>query len=88
MPDSLTPGQRSQRARIAALERHAQRDSIETTAAARAAGPGSDDYWLRQIEASLPADERLRRARLKKRAHFARLALLSAKTRRARRKAS
>jgi hypothetical protein len=79
----LTPAQRSLRARIAAFEQHAKHDPRETTRAARAASPGGIDYWTKKVDPdlALPETERLRRADSAKRAHFARLALLSSQAR-------
>jgi hypothetical protein len=81
----LTPAQRTQRARIGAFELHAQRDPRITTASARAASPGQLPYWERIVdpEGQLEPPERTRRAEFKRRAHFARLALKSAQSRRA-----
>jgi hypothetical protein len=77
------------RARIGGLARAAKHDNREMTAAARAVGPASVDYWLRQVDPDLPEPERLRQADRLKRLHFARLALKSAKARsRSRKKAS
>lgn len=70
---TLTPGQRSQRARIAALARHSRTDGATATQAAR-------DAFLsrfeRQVdpEGRLDPAERARRAELAKREHFQRLA--------------
>jgi len=66
---SLTPQQRSQRARIAALTRHSRTDGLEATQAAR-------DAFLarfeRQVDPGNELDpaERVRRAEAAKRAHF------------------
>jgi len=76
MSDSIA----SLRGRIGAYSLHAQRDSRETTAAARAA-------FMRRFEDAVDPDciltlvERNRRAGAARKAHFARLALKSAKTR-------
>lgn len=78
---SLTPEQRSLRARIAAHAMHSKHDSRDTSAAGRAA-------FLARFEAEvdpegvLPAAERTRRAEHARKAYFARLALKSAKARR------
>jgi hypothetical protein len=80
MPE-LTPEQRSLRARIGAYAALAKHGRQEMTKAARAANPSSDDYWLSKVDADLPLDERIVRAGDMKRAHFAGLALLSAKSR-------
>ena len=70
---SLTPEQRSQRARIAALARHSRTDGADATAAARSAFL---DRFMAQVDpdGQLPMDERVRRAELAKRAHFQRMA--------------
>lgn len=76
---------RSQRARIAAHEMHAQHDSRITSAPGREAAKRSlEAKLLAQIdEASpgLPDAERLRRLEHARKAHYARLALASAKAR-------
>ena len=72
----------SQRARVAALTRWGHQDATAGTAPARAASPGSDDYWLKQIPTDLPQRERQRRADRLKKAHFSKLALKSAAARR------
>lgn len=83
MPDSLTPAERSLRARIAANVKWSQYDPIEATASARAVSPGADAYWEKQVDpdGELPEAERLRRAQCLKRAHFQRMALASARAR-------
>ena len=80
-----TPGERSLIAQLAALEKHAQCNALESTAAARAAGPGSDEYWLRKVDpdGNLAETDRRRRAAAAKKAFYVRLALQSAKARRA-----
>jgi hydroxymethylpyrimidine/phosphomethylpyrimidine kinase len=85
VPSSLSPGQRSLRASLAAHSLHASRDSREITANARVAFMAR---FLRQVDATtpnLPEPERLRRAEHLLRAHMQRLALASSKAR-ARRK--
>ncbi len=83
---ALTPAQRSLRARIAAYTLHATHDARVTTQPAR-------DAFLARFErevdpdGSLPVAERRRRAEAAKKAYFSRLALKSAKARRARRDA-
>ena len=78
---SLTPEQRSLRARIAAHEKWAHTDPVAGTANARQA-------FLARFEAQvdpdgvLPEPERRRRAEHARKAHFARLALASARARR------
>lgn len=80
---SLTPEQRSTRARIAAQAMHAKHDGRVVTAKARAT-------FLARFEREadpdrvLSLEERGRRAEHLRRAHFARLALASSKARRAR----
>jgi hypothetical protein len=69
----------SQRARIAALTRASLYDGKEVTAKARKVF--MEDYFLKQIPANLPEEERLRRAGCLRSAHFTRLAYLSAKAR-------
>lgn len=70
---SLTPTQRSQRARIAALARHSRTDGLTATQAAREA-------FLARFERQVDPDNRLdpaeraRRAEAAKREHFQRMA--------------
>lgn len=82
--EPLTPEQRSLRARIAAHSKWAATDPIAGTESARASSPGTDTYWLQQVDPNhlLSEQERYRRATSAKRAHFARLALASSKARR------
>ncbi len=79
----LTPSQRSLQARMAASAKHAKTDGRDATAAARVASPGSDDYWISNVDPNgdLSAKEREKRARNAKREHFTRMALKSAKVR-------
>ena len=76
----MTPDEAALRGRIGALVLHSKYDPRETTASARAA-------FLRGFEKQvdpdgvLPADERRRRALYARRAHFAKLALASARAR-------
>ena len=86
MPISLSPSERTLRGRLGAHALHAKYSGAEITAAARKAGPGADAYWLRKVdpEKALEPDERQRRARHAKKAHFTRLALKSATARRKR----
>jgi hypothetical protein len=78
---SLTPTERSLRAKLAAHERWARQDGRTGTEKARAA-------FLAGFEAKVDPDgvlspeERRRRAESARKAHFARLALASAKARR------
>lgn len=70
---TLTPSQRSQRARIAAHARWAQQDGSKGTQAARSAFL---DRFEQQVDpdGTLPPAERARRAESAKREHFTRLA--------------
>lgn len=87
MASRLTEQERSLLGSIAALERWAKEDPVVGTAAARAAGPGSLDYWLTRVDPTgeLEDGERRRRATAAKKAHFGRMALASARARRAKR---
>ena len=71
--------------RIGALRLHALRDPRETTAKARQV---FRDSFERLVDPAgvLPPDERRRRADFARRAHYARLARLSAQARRSRRR--
>ena len=83
MSSSLTPAERSLRARLAAHTLHSKVDSTEHTRKAR-------DAFLARFEAEvdpegeLAPEERRRRAEQAKRAHMTRLAMASAKARRSR----
>ena len=79
-----TPGERSLIAQLGGYERHSKGDAVEATAAARAAGPGSDSYWIEKVDPDrvLGDADRLRRAAAAKKAFYARLALASVKARR------
>ena len=79
-----TPEQRSRQARLAAHILHATRDPKETTAAATKAGPGSIDYFERQVDPDglLEPVERRRRAESAKKAYFLKLSMKSAAARR------
>jgi len=70
----------SLRGRIGAFVLHATHDSRETTSAARAAFLGR---FEREVDPDrvLPDAERQRRAQMARKAHFARLALASARAR-------
>jgi hypothetical protein len=83
----LSASERSLQARMAASAKHAKTDGQEATAAARAASPGSDQYWIDRVDPKreLTRTERVKRARNAKREHFTRMALKSAKARAARR---
>jgi hypothetical protein len=74
------PVERTLRARIGAYSLHAQRDSRETTRAARAAALSRFDVMV-DPDGVLAPEERARRAEAARKAYFARLALKSAKTR-------
>jgi hypothetical protein len=80
---SLTPEQRSQRARLAAYAQHAAHDTRATTAKAR-------ETFLKSFEdkvdpdRTLPEAERLRRAQAARKAHFTALAYQSSRARSAR----
>ena len=79
----LTPSERSLQARMAASAKHAKIDGPVATAAARAASPASDDYWIKKVDPSgeLSVKERVKRARNAKREHFTRMALKSVQAR-------
>ncbi len=76
----LTPRQLSLRGRIGAYTLHATHDPKQTTAKARASFLAK---FEREVDPDgvLPEAERLRRAEAAKRAHFARMALKSARKR-------
>jgi hypothetical protein len=81
MDKKLTPTQRSLRARVAAHASWANTsDRTARTAAARKAAWGR---FEREVDPDgvLPADERALRAANARKAHFARMALLSARAR-------
>ena len=75
---SLSPSERSQRARIAAYSQHAKHDPKETTRKARETYRAQFYEWIPE---DLPQAERDRRAEAAFKAHMARLAFLSAKAR-------
>jgi hypothetical protein len=79
--EPLSPTERVLRARVAAHAKHAKHDAKAAMAKARAAFLAS---FERQADPDgvLPALERQRRAEQLRKAHFARLALASAKARR------
>jgi hypothetical protein len=79
--ESISPAERSLRARLAAHALHGKRDRQETTAKARAAFLAKFERDA-DPEGVLPPEERRRRAESLRRAHFARLALASVKARR------
>lgn len=84
---SLTPEERALRAKIGAHALHAKHDPRQTTAKAR-------QTFLARFEAEVDPNcdldpiERLRRAEQARKAHFARMALHSAKVRREKKEAS
>jgi hypothetical protein len=84
MPLSLSPEERTLRARTGAHALHSKYSGQEITAAARAAGPGSDDYWLEKVDPDqdLKPAERARRAAHAKKSHYSNLALRSSIARR------
>jgi hypothetical protein len=79
---SLSPGERSLRARMAAFAMHSQNDSKKTSQPARDA---FQKMFLDEVDPfrELPEAERLRRAECARKAHFTRMAYRSAKVRRA-----
>jgi hypothetical protein len=83
---TLTPQERSLRARVAALALHSQVDSRAHLAPALAASPAKLDYFERKVDpdGALPAGERARRARAARSGYYANLALKSAVARRKR----
>lgn len=83
MPDSLTPAERSMRARMAAHVSHSRHDPKERTRAAR---DKFDERFINEVdpERTLPEAERNRRAASARKAYFTRLALKSAQARRQR----
>jgi hypothetical protein len=82
MPDSLTPQQRQLRARAAAYAAHAKHGAAITEKARRA----WHARFLAEVDPQgvLPPEERERRATLLRRSYMQRLALRSARVRRAR----
>ncbi len=83
----MSPAERSLRARMAAHAMHARNDPVEITAKARAAFLAKFERQA-DPEGTLPPEERRRRAEHLRSAHFARLALASAKARRGRKPAA
>ena len=76
----LTPGERVLRARLAAHSLHAQRDSRENTAKARATFLAKFEVQV-DPDGVLPPEERNRRALSARKAYFTRLAPRSAQSR-------
>lgn len=74
---------RSAICQIAAFAKHANADAMESTAAARAAGPGTAEYWEAKVDPdqTLKVADRKRRAKAAKSEFYARLARESAKVR-------
>jgi len=66
---------------------HSKHDAREITANARAASPASLAYWRRVVDPDevLTPSERERRAQHAKKAHYARLSMLAAQAKRAKR---
>jgi hypothetical protein len=83
----MNPSERALRARLAAHAMHGRNDARDTTAKARAAFLARFEHQA-DPDGVLPAAERQRRAQQLRNAYFARLALASAKARRARRPAA
>jgi hypothetical protein len=84
--EPLSPTERVLRARSAAHAKHARHDAKAAMDKARAAFLASFEQQA-DPEGRLPPAERQRRAEQLRRAHFARLALASAKARRSRQRA-
>jgi hypothetical protein len=83
---TLSPTERSLRARLAAYAMHARHDARQTTANGRAAFLARFDREV-DPDGVLEPEERRRRAEQARRAYFTSLALASAKARRAKRAA-
>lgn len=84
---ALDPGERRLQAQLAANTRWSKEDPTENAARARR---GLDAKWLREVDPNneLPEAERQRRAKSLRTAYYQRLALASAKARRAKRGAA
>lgn len=81
VPVPMTPEQRTQRAKYAALIRWSRENPRESALRAQA---GLLDKFLREVDAhepGLPEAERLRRAECLRRAHMKKLAFKSSRTR-------
>jgi hypothetical protein len=78
----MTPGERTLRARAAAYEMHAKHGSQKAAIKGQAALLAKFERRV-DPESRLTPEERRRRALLARRAHMARLALASARSRRA-----
>ena len=85
--EPLSPTERVLRARVAAHAKHAKHDARAAMDKARAAFLARFEHEV-DPDGLLPSAERQRRAEQLRSAHFARLALASAKARRARRPAA
>jgi hypothetical protein len=83
---ALSAEELSLRGKAGAHTMLSRNDAKAITENARAASPGSDRYWEAQVDPSGELDpaERARRANHAKKAYFAKLALKSARVRRAR----
>jgi hypothetical protein len=81
---SLSPAERSLRARLAAYAMHARHDARRTSANGRAAFLARFEREV-DPDGHLDPEDRARRAEQARRAYFARLSLAAAKSRRARR---
>ncbi len=81
--EPLSPAERALRARVAAHAKHATHDPKAAMAKARAVFLASFEQQA-DPDGVLPPAERQRRAEQLRRSHYARLALASAKARRAR----
>lgn len=83
MPKNRSESELTQLARLGAYSQHAQYDTRETTKAARAA---MDQQFVDEVDPDCTLDpkERARRVIAARKAHFTRLALISAQARRIR----
>jgi hypothetical protein len=81
---SLSPAERSLRARLAAYAMHARHDARRTSANGRAAFLARFEREV-DPDGRLDPEERARRAEQARRVYFARLSLAAAKARRAKR---
>jgi hypothetical protein len=84
---TLSPAERSLRARLAAYAMHARHDARRTSANGRAAFLARFEQQVGNVDPDgrLDPEERARRAEQARRAYFARLSLAAAKARRAKR---
>ncbi|MDA2810797.1 hypothetical protein O4J56_09140 [Nocardiopsis sp. RSe5-2] len=89
MDDSSQDPRRSLQGRIGALESWARTaDRAARTRRARAASPGSVDYWIARVDPAITGEEQRRKAgEAAHRAYMLRLARASADTRSRRRRA-